>query len=62
MRRTYTPREVAELIGVNVATIRRWIRAGKVHAVRVDDTNPQGMYLISASEVDRLAGGAKHET
>ena len=31
--RTYTVKEIAELLGTNPETVRRWIRDGKLQAV-----------------------------
>jgi excisionase family DNA binding protein len=47
----YTPKQVAEALGVSDQTIYRWIAAGVLRAT------PRGLvkkrYLISASELDR---------
>lgn len=51
-----TVRQVAERIGANEATIRRWIKAGRIQAVM-----PGGQklgYRIAESEVRRVLGGA----
>ena len=44
----YSPREVAELLGVEPQTVYRWIRAGKLDAVKI------GRWKISAEELQRL--------
>ena len=46
--------EAAELIGIGVATLWRWIKAGKVAPVKVS-----GRTLIPTSEVDRLNDALK---
>ena len=46
----WTPEEIAEIFKVYVVTVRRWIAAGKLDAIRL----PGGGYRISAIEVDRL--------
>jgi excisionase family DNA binding protein len=33
IERTYTLRRVSELLGVNVCTVRRWVRTGKLPAI-----------------------------
>ena len=48
----YTPDEVAELLRVHPATVRRWIGSGQVHAIRL----PGGNYRITEAELDRLRG------
>src|SRR5438552_12149867 len=40
----HTPQQVADRLGVNVATVRRWIGAGLLEAI----VTPTGRYLISA--------------
>jgi excisionase family DNA binding protein len=47
----YTPQEVAEKLKVNIHTIYRWIRSGKIKAVKVVD-----LWRISESELKRLLG------
>ncbi|HDM92516.1 MAG TPA: helix-turn-helix domain-containing protein [Candidatus Korarchaeota archaeon] len=44
-----------ELLGVSTTTLRRWIYAGKVRAVRTQE----GHFRIPESEVKRLLGGVK---
>lgn len=53
-RRAYKADEVADMIGVHVATVRRWIKTGKLRATRVDPDNPREPYRIPASEVTRI--------
>lgn len=48
----YTIREVAEILGVKVRTVREWLRLGKIQAERSDN----GWYwMISEEEVARHA-------
>lgn len=44
----YNPQEVADLLGVKVLTVYRWIKAGKLEAVKI------GQWRISESELQRL--------
>ena len=44
--------EVARLLGVSVDTVRRWERAGRIHAHRTAG----GQRRFPASEVDRVRG------
>jgi excisionase family DNA binding protein len=45
-KKTYTCAEVAELCGVSVSTIRKWIRDGIIHA-----TKYANMYIISEDDL-----------
>jgi excisionase family DNA binding protein len=53
-----TPNEVAALLRVDAATVRRWCQAGRLRAVRL----PTGGYRIPRSAVDqiRLVGEVPH--
>ena len=44
-------REVANLFGVDITTIRRWEKAGHLHSVRV---GPRGHRHFRQSDVTRL--------
>jgi len=45
----YGPEEAAKLLGKGIATIWRWIRNGKVIAIRIG-----GRTLIPSQEIERL--------
>jgi excisionase family DNA binding protein len=45
-----SPTELAERLGVDRATVHRWVRAGKVRAGRF----PSGRRRIPQAEVDRI--------
>lgn len=45
----YTPQEVADKLKVNIRTIYRWIREGKLKAVKIGD-----LWRISESELERF--------
>jgi len=47
----YTPDEVATMLDLHVKTVRRFIREGKIPAVRVGK-----QYRIAASELEQLVG------
>ncbi len=51
MEQYYTPQEVAEKLKLNVRTIYKWIREGKLNAVKLGD-----VWRISESELKRLLG------
>lgn len=48
-RPAYTPDEVAELLRINLRTVRRYIDDGRIRTTRVGK-----LRRISADEVDRL--------
>lgn len=51
--------EAAKAIGVSQDTLRRWDRAGKLHAKR----DARGRRLVSSRDVERLAGRPhRHQT
>lgn len=50
---TYSVKEAAEALDVHPETIRRWIAAGTIKAVRAGD---RGHWRIPESEVDRMSG------
>ncbi len=48
--RYYTTDEAAKILNVTPATVRRWIRAGKLRAFK----DPYGTYKIPESELQRF--------
>ena len=46
----YTPRDAAQVLGVNYSTLKQWIYHGKLRSVQT----PGGHHRIPESEVDRL--------
>ncbi|HZO69371.1 MAG TPA: helix-turn-helix domain-containing protein [Kribbellaceae bacterium] len=52
-----TTSEAAAYLGVSAVTVQRWIRAGKIHAVRY----PGGTLRIEAAEVERIRSGESAE-
>jgi excisionase family DNA binding protein len=50
----YTPQEVADSLKINLRTIYRWIREGKLNAVKVGE-----LWRISETELKRLLEGKK---
>ncbi|MEW5921150.1 MAG: helix-turn-helix domain-containing protein [Bacillota bacterium] len=52
MENYYTPKEVSDKLKLNIRTIYKWIREGKVNAVKLGD-----VWRISESELNRLLVG-----
>jgi len=51
--RLLPPREVCRRLGVSFITLKRWIYAGKIRAVKT----PTGRWMVPESEVKRILGG-----
>jgi len=45
----YTTREAAEVIGVHSMTVKRWVAAGKMNAIRMSV-----QFAFDAAEVERV--------
>ena len=54
----WTAEELAEILRVHVVTVRRWIAAGHLVAIRL----PGGGYRIPQAEFDRLCAGSSEST
>ncbi|MCM1567811.1 MAG: helix-turn-helix domain-containing protein [Dehalobacter sp.] len=50
----YTPQEVADKLKVNIRTLYRWIREGKLKAVKIGE-----LWRISETELNKLLQGDK---
>jgi excisionase family DNA binding protein len=50
----YTVKEVAEIVKWKPYTVREWIRARRINAIRIEGTGPRGRLLIPRAELDRL--------
>jgi len=48
----YTPQQVAEKLQINIRTVYKWIREGKLKAIKVGD-----LWRISESEIKRFIEG-----
>jgi excisionase family DNA binding protein len=53
-RAAYRPVEVAQLLGVDVTTVRAWLRHGHLNSTKIGGTR-----LISRAEIDRLLASAR---
>lgn len=49
MENYYTPQEVAQKLKLNVRTLYKWIREGKLKAVKIGD-----VWRISENDLNRL--------
>jgi len=52
MENYYTPQEIAAKLKLNVRTLYKWIREGRLYAIKLGD-----VWRIPESEVTRLLGG-----
>ncbi len=50
----YTVRELATELGRSPYTIRRWIREGKIDALKLNSGGPRDRYLIDYSQVQEM--------
>ena len=57
MKDVYTASEAARALGISLDTLRRWERAGRLHAER-DAANRR---MVSAAEIRRLRGAEPQE-
>lgn len=50
-RKSYTPEEVSQMVGITPATIRRWLKTGELAGKKVGRS-----WFISQEEVNRRFG------
>ena len=55
MSELFTPQEVADKLKLNVRTIYRWIKSGKIKAKKLGESE-RDVWRIPASELKRLLG------
>ena len=53
MERMFKPSEVAKMLNIDRHTVTRWIREGRIKAVKL----PSGRYRIPESEVRKILEG-----
>lgn len=49
-----TGKEFREVLSISAATLNRWVKSGKIQAIRINDANPYSELRIPSSEIDRL--------
>ena len=49
METYYTPKEIAEKLKLNIGTVYKWIREGRIKAIKLGD-----VWRISESELNQL--------
>ena len=47
-----TTKEAAQIMKVHIKTVQRWIREGKIEAIKLNSGGPRDPYLIDCREVD----------
>lgn len=47
----YTLRDVADMLGIQVRTVREWLRKGKLKAIKYENCR---MWFVPQSEIDRI--------
>ena len=52
MENYYTPKEISDKLKLNIRTIYKWIKEGKVNAVKLGD-----VWRISETELKRILEG-----
>ncbi len=57
MKPTYTVREAAHVLGKSEATIRRWIREGKLESAKSSESQ-QGQHMIPHHGIERYLQGS----
>lgn len=50
MKQQYTLRETARILGIQVRTVRQWVKEGKIEAKKYDKCR---MWFVSAEEIER---------
>lgn len=56
METYYTPKEIAKKLKLNIGTVYKWIREGRLKAVKLGD-----VWRISESELNRLLKGEEQK-
>ena len=49
MKKRYSCKEIAEMYGVHVQTVWKWVREGRLGAVRIG-----GVYYIRQADIDEM--------
>ena len=53
MERGYNLKQVSELLGIKLRTVREWVRNGTINASKISGTN---RWIVMESEIRRLQG------
>ena len=51
MEKNYSLRQVADILGIKVRTVREWVRTGYLKAKKYDGKR---FWVVSQSEIDRI--------
>lgn len=54
VKQYYPVDEAAEILGRSAYTVRRWVKVGRIKAIRIDGTGPKGRLLIARAELTHL--------
>lgn len=51
MEKAYNLNQVAQLLGITIRTVRKWVNTGVIHAQKIQGTR---RWIVMESEVKRL--------
>jgi len=53
MEKNYSLKQVAEILGLKIRTVREWVKTGKLKASKYDVSN---RWFVTESEIQRVKG------